>query len=433
MSQFREKKRMEWRWILAVALALAIFVATLAVVLSRAENDGGSPPEDQPLVAPAVPPEVATPAPAGPAQTGSAPPRPAPTGCEYTPLDDARKWACRPSEATWHATAREARAACSASAWCKGYFRDPRGHATSASLPSECVRQATAADTPVAFHAKAAHVKEEPERDVKRGKWSTIMGKTLAACGAPAARRNSTFRVCAKSDKSSARCAYVGSGVLDPSMCARASAPEPTYAAFVPKLASGAFGPSRPHRRAATCSYRVVADEADARCLCAADARCAGYYSDAQRSALSVSEPGECEVDWALDQSALDAADKCSLLGEGWASTDAAEKYCGPKCGSVQHVMCDVTPPCPFGWTVENNRCLPPCPRARGRGGWCTLSVTPPACPPGFEKYKSDPTGMGFIDSITEFFGAPSTGLTEYLCVPTAKELASVVRTAARA
>jgi hypothetical protein len=422
---------MEVRWVLASALALVIILATIFLALFNAGEDElpADPPNDPP---PAPPPDAPRVEPAVPAPVGT----PAPTACAYAPLDDARRWACRPSDSTWHATERAARAACSASKWCKGYFRDPRGYATSTSLPSECVRPATAADAPVVFHAKAAHVTAEPASDAKRGKWSTIESKALSACAAPAARRNSTYRVCAKADKSSSRCAYVGSGVLDPSTCA--AAPERPYAAFVPKLASSAFGPSRPHRRAASCAYRVVADEADAKCVCAADARCAGYYADAGRYALSVAEPGACEVDWALDESAIAAQDACSVLGEQWASTASAEKYCAPKCeGAAQrHVMCldSVTPPCPAGWAAENNRCLPPCPRARGRGGWCTMSTaTQPACPPGFEKYKSDPTGMGFLDSASEFFTGASSGLTQYLCVPTAKELASVVRTAARA
>jgi hypothetical protein len=171
--------------------------------------------------------------------------------------------------------------------------------------------------------------------------------------------------------------------------------------------------------------------------MCAADEKCAGYYADAQRFALSVSEPGECEVDWALDQSALDAADKCTLLGEGWENTGAKETYCVHKCGTN---VCTVTPPCPAGWTEENNQCLPPCPRARGHRNYCTLSNTAPQCPPGFEKlkatghYQDIADGLGSVVSFLtgDLFGSPKP-LTQYVCAPSARELATVAKTATRA
>ena len=440
---------MQWRWVGAIFAIFAIVATTIALVYvfvlapeasgtTKQETRSSDPGASAASTTPSASASLATVAPS--ASIATVAPSLAP--CEYEPLADARKWACRPqggqSGQAWYATAREARAACSASDSCKGYFHDARGYAVSSFLPSECSRQPTEHDTPVAFHAKAAHAREPFESEqAAGGKWTmNLKTKSVSACAAPSSRRNSTFRVCANSDAASKRCAYVRSGVLDPNMCT--AAPEPTYAAFVPKLASGAFGPSRGRQRAtASCAYRVVADEADARCMCAADEKCAGYYADAQRFALSVSEPGECEVDWALDQSALDAADKCTLLGEGWENTGAKETWCVHKCGTN---VCTVTPPCPAGWTEESNRCLPPCPRARGRSNYCTLSNTAPQCPPGFEKLKTtsvnediaDGLGSAFSYVTHGLFGSPQP-LTQYVCAPSARELATVAKTATRA
>ena len=436
---------MQWRWLGAAVAIIAIVATTIALVFvfnlspatSGTTKRSFDPGASASFATAAPSASFATVAPSAPSVAPSATVAPSVAPCEYEPLADARKWACRPqggqSGQAWYATAREARAACSASDSCKGYFHDARGYGTSAFLPSECARQATERDTRVAFHAKAAHAKEPTvENATAGGKWTmNLKTKSVSACAAPSSRGNSTFRVCANSDAASKRCAYVRSGVLDPNMCT--AAPEATYAAFVPKLASGAFGPSRGRQRAtASCAYRVVADEADARCMCAADAKCAGYYADAQRFALSVSEPGECEVDWALDQSALDAADKCTLLGEGWESVGATEKYCVHKCGTS---VCTLTPPCPAGWTAENNQCLPPCPRARGLFNYCTLSNTAPQCPPGFEKLKATGLGEDIADGLGSFvsfltgdlFGSPKP-LTQYVCAPSARELATAAR-----
>jgi hypothetical protein len=327
------------------------------------------------------------------------------------PLEDARPWACRPSGSSY-ATAAAARAACSAAPACKGYFRAPQGFETSASLPSECARAAGATDTPAEFYAKAALAPPAAAPPPTQGEWTRVASDRVGSCGAWAgvAQHNSTYRVCANSDKASARCAYLASGHLNPAMCVPDA--EPTYAAFVPKFGS-AFGPPRELAppTVASCAYRAVPEEADARCLCAADPKCAGYYRGSG-CALSVAAPGECEVEWQLNAATVDAArDRCTLLGAAWASTDAG--YCAPTCGSTRHVMCGAKPPCPAGWAEDGGRCLPPCPWGRGRGGWCLMSGTAPNCPRGFAKHESE---------ISPGIKYPPT------CVPTVGEIESLLR-----
>jgi hypothetical protein len=235
-----------------------------------------------------------------------------------------------------------------------------------------------------------------------------------------AAQHNSTYRVCADTDKSSERCAYFASGYLDPAMCVRDQGPE--YAAFVPKLGT-AFGPAQTKNPpiVASCAFRTVRDESDAKCLCAADPKCAGYYRDASgASALSVAEPGKCEVDWQLNQATIDKAkDRCSLLGPKWATNATyPEKYCVPV-GACSHgtneVLCGTDLnglPCPAGWTVEGNSCRPPCPAPQGRNlGWCVMSSdSARPCPRGFQKFTKQGHGM--------------------LCVPTALEIESILQSA---
>lgn len=405
-------RRLRFFWACVALLALGVVVAVSLVYALPAGAAAPGPAGD---AAPG-PGGPAAPAPAGPVATGGpgpAAPGPAGPACAYTLLEDA-PWGCRPSAPVAYATAAKARDACSASSACKGYYRAPPGYATSSSLPSECL---AAGATPVEFHAKAIHAPPTAPH-VPQGAWKRIAGNRVGSCGSSLgslAQHNSTYRVCAESDRSSERCAYFASGHIDPAMCV--PDPEPTYAAFVPKLGAG-FGPPQPKSPpvVASCAFRTVRDEADAKCLCAADPKCAGYYRGSSGSALSVAEPGECEVDWQLNQTAIDKAkDRCSLLGPKWATNaNYQERYCVPvaTCAyGTNEVLCADRsgPPCPAGWTVEGGTCRPPCPRSRGTAGWCIMDRdAQPPCPRGFRKFTKSTHGE--------------------LCVPTAPEIESILQ-----
>jgi hypothetical protein len=256
---------------------------------------------------------------------------------------------------------------------------------------------------------------------VPQGAWKTIADNRVGSCGASlgsTGQHNSTYRVCAESDKKSERCAYFASAYLDPTMCVREA--EQTYSAFVPKLGAG-FGPAQTKTPpiVASCAFRTVRDESDAKCLCAADPKCAGYYRGGGGAhALSVAEPGKCEVDWQLNKATIDKAkDKCSLLGPKWATNETyGEKYCVPvgTCSyGTNEVLCgDMSaPPCPAGWKLEGSTCRPPCPRERGSAGWCVMSRdSAQPCPLGFQKFTKSGHGT--------------------LCVPTAHEIERILTSA---
>jgi hypothetical protein len=416
------------RWWLAVLFLLSLAVAAtvgliygLPTTPSTSDSGGATPPRDADSGAsPSDADSGASPsdASASPSDASTSPS----DACSYTLIEDARPWGCRPKAPSTYATAAEARAACSAAGTCKGYYRAPPGYAIASFLPSECLASATAADTPVEFHAKPGHVKPSAQY-APQGAWKAVKGTRVGSCGASlgsetTAQHNSTYRICAESDEKSERCAYFASGYLDPAMCVLG--PEPTYSSFVPKRGSG-FGPAQTKTPAvvASCAFRLVRDESDAKCLCAADPKCAGYYRGASGHALSVAEPEKCEVDWQLNKATIEKAkDKCSLLGPKWATNATyEEKYCVPvgTCAwGTNEVLCtDLNgPPCPAGWTVEGNSCRPPCPRERGTGGWCVMSRdTAQPCPRGFQKFKKAWHGL--------------------LCVPTAPDIERIVQSAA--
>ena len=410
------------RILLAVVIMVALSVLA-AVVLIYAfppvAESGATPSDPRGDTSPPDSSPPSTPSPASPSPASPSPASPSPA-CAYTPLE-ARPWGCRPKTPASHATAAEARAACSAASTCKGYYHAPPGYSTASFLPSECLASA-AGDPPVEFHAKEGLVAPIPY--APQGAWKTIAGTSVGSCGSSmgsAAQHNSTYRVCATSDTSSGRCAYFASGYLDHATCV--PDPEPTYSSFVPRLGAG-FGPAQTKTPpvVASCAFRTVRDESDAKCLCAADPKCAGYYRGGSGCALSVAEPGKCEVDWQLNKATIDkATDRCSLLGPKWATNATyPEKYCVPvaTCSyGTNEVLCGTdssSPPCPAGWTAEGNACRPPCPRERGSGGWCVMSRdSAQPCPSGFQKFTKPVSELGGL-----------------LCVPTALEIERVIQRA---